>query len=224
MPDTRSEQPKRPASVRRKPTAPVAIVGIGVCMASLASLEQLVANLEKDLDAAFVIAVRQQEGLTVGEVIQALSRRTKMPVKIAADGEKLASNHIFVGGPDDMITITDGTLATRPAEQPVGRRGTVDSMLVSLAEHAQDRAIAVILAGLGSEGTAGVSATKKYGGLSIAESVKGESEALDQGATPPAGIVDLLLPIEHIPAQIELYIHGLKTVGTTEPASEITAR
>src|SRR3954447_24576797 len=129
MPDTRSEQPRRAASARRKPTAPVAIVGIGVCITSLGSLEQLVANLEKDLDAAFVIAVQQQAGLTVGEVIQALSRRTKMPIKIAADGEKLASGHIYVGGPDDMITITDGRLATRPAEQPVGHRGTVDSML-----------------------------------------------------------------------------------------------
>ncbi|MGN6059529.1 MAG: CheR family methyltransferase, partial [Sphingomicrobium sp.] len=96
-----------------------------------------------------------------------------------------------------------------------------DSMLMSLAEHAQDRAVAVILSGLGSEGTAGVTATKQFGGLSIAESLDGEGEAAEHGAATPAGIVDLLLPIGQIAAQIALYVHGLKTLGPTEPEGEI---
>ncbi|MGN6057564.1 MAG: chemotaxis protein CheB, partial [Sphingomicrobium sp.] len=132
---------------------PVAIVGIGVCRASLGSLQQLFADLPKDLGAGYVIAVRQQDGLTVDSVIKAIAGGSKTPAKVAADGEKIEPGHIYVVGPDDLITITDGTIATRRAEQPVGQRGTVDSMLMSLAEHAQDRAVAVILSGLGSEGT-----------------------------------------------------------------------
>src|SRR4029453_13057848 len=129
-------------------------------------------------------------------------KRTELPATIAKHGEPLKPNHIYVGGPNDMITISDGHIAARTAEEPIGRRGTVDSMLISLAEQAQDRAIAVILSGLGSEGTAGVTTTKKCGGLSIAESRDGEAEAAEQGAATPAGVVDLLLPIDQIAGQI----------------------
>jgi len=215
---------KAPTSKRSQPDQarePLAIVGIGVCLASLTSLEQLFANLPEDLDAAYVIAVRQQDGLTVKAVLEAISTNSKRSVKVAANGERLQTGHVYVGGPDDLITITDGTLATRPTEQPVGQRGTVDSMLMSLAEHAQERAVAVILSGLGSEGTAGITATKQFGGLSIAESLNGEGEAAEQGAANPVGIVDLLLPIGQIPAQIALYIDGLKTLGAVEIAGEI---
>lgn len=81
---------------------PLAVVGIGVGMASLRSLETLFAKLNPDLDAAYVIAVRQQEGLTVQRVIQAISAQARAPIKIAAEREKLERGHIYVGGPDDI--------------------------------------------------------------------------------------------------------------------------
>jgi two-component system CheB/CheR fusion protein len=213
---------------RGQASPPLGVVGVGVCTASLRSLEELFASLSTDLQAAYVIAVRQQDGLTVDTVVEALSRQTKLPVTIADNGDKLEPGRIYVGGPEDLITISDGHIATRPAEQPISRRGTVDTMLMSLAEHAQERAVGVILTGLGSEGTAGVTATKKFGGLSIAESINGEAEAAAQGAATPAGIVDLLIPAEQIPAQIELYVRGLETLGTaesgTEPSDAVTAQ
>jgi len=126
-----------------------------------------------------------------------------------------------VGGGTELMTIVDGQLAIRPANEPIGHRGTVDSMLISLAEHAQDRAVAVILNGLGSDGTAGVTATKEFGGLSIAESLNGEADVVEQGAASPAGIVDLLCSIDQIPGQIALYIRGLATV-CEQPEGEIS--
>ena len=185
------ETAKAPAAAE-----PVAIIGIGVCLASLEALQHLFAALSEDLGAAFVIAVRQQDGLSTDRVAQALRDQSSLQVSFAKDGERIRPGHIYVGGPDDLITIKDGQIETRTAQEPLGHRGTVDTMLMSIAEHAQDRAVAVILSGLGSEGTAGVTATKKYGGLSIAESLNGEAEAAEHGAATPAGVVDLLLPIE----------------------------
>ena len=221
----RDEKAGKPAPRRRKqaPAEPLAVVGIGVCTASLRSLQQLIAGLDENLGAAFMIAVRQQDGLRVDTVVEALRGQTRLPVGIAANGEKLEPGHVYVGGPGDLVTITDGHIETRTAQEPVGHRGTVDTMLMSLAEHAQDRAVAVILTGLGSEGTAGVTATKEFGGLSIAESIDGEAESAAQGAATPAGIVDLLLPAEQIPAHISLYIKGLRTLVATDEDGEIPA-
>jgi two-component system CheB/CheR fusion protein len=144
-----------------------------------------------------------------------------LPLEIAKDGDRLVAGTIHVGGGSDLITITDGHLRIRPTKEPIEHRGTVDSMLISLAEHAQDRAVAVILEGLGSDGTAGVMATKQYGGLSIAESSNGDEDAAEQGAASPVGIVDLVCKIDAIQSQIALYVRGLRTMGE-QPDDEIS--
>jgi len=200
---------------------PLAVVGIGVCAASLRSLLALFSDLSDKLRASYVVGVRQQDGLSVDTVVEALTGQTKLQVRKANDGDRLQSDTIHVGGGNELITITDGHIKLRPAKEPPGHRGTVDSMLLSLAEHAHDRSVAVILHGLGSDGTAGVTATKQYGGLSIAESLNGDADAAEQGAASPAGIVDLLLPLEQIPAQVALYIRGLALVGE-QPQGEIS--
>ncbi len=217
--DKRKKPSRRPA---KDPKAePLAVIGMGACAASFRALLTLFATMHDGLDVAYVIAVRQQDGLSVDRVVQELAAQTRMAVTKAANGDRLQAGCIYVGGGNEVITLTDGHIASRPAPEPVGQRGTVDSLLISVAEHAQDRSVAVILAGLGSDGTAGVTATKEYGGLSIAQSLNGEADAAEQGAASPAGIVDLLLPLEQIPAQIALYVRGLALVGAA-PEGEIT--
>ena len=209
------------AAPQKRVGKPLAVVGIGVCAASLEALLTLFRDLD-GLGAAYVVAVRQQDGLTVDTVLDALCGVTKLPVRRGKDGERLEPGVIHVGGGSELITISDGNLAVRAAEEGPAFRGTIDSLLVSLAEHAQDRSVAVILNSLGSDGTAGVMATKQFGGLAIAECLSGDEEAAaEQGAATPAGIVDLLLPISQIASQIALYIAGLETVGITDRADEI---
>ena len=198
-------------------SAPTPIVGIGVCARSLRSLEELFGDLSPSLAAAYVVAVRQEEGLNVGTVLEVLQRRSSMPVSVAADGEAIEPNRIYVAGPNDLLTISDGHLAVRPADEPIGHRGTIDTMLTSLAEHAHERAIAIILAGLGNDGTTGVTATKKFGGLSIGECEKDDADEA-RGASGPMGVVDLHLPIHRIPGQVRLYLANLSAV--TEPSGD----
>lgn len=152
-------------------------------------------------------AHRHQTFHLVGTVLDLLKKQSALPVHVPTDMDQLEPNHIYVGGPDDMITIEGGHVRIRPAAEPVGHRGTIDSMLISLAEQAHDRTIAVLLAGLGGEGTAGVTATKKFGGLSIAELVDGGLQ--DDAGTGPFGVVDLRLPVGQIAAQIALYAANL---------------
>ena len=200
--------------------ATMALVGIGVGMASLRSLEQLFAGLDAKIGAAYLVGVRQQEGLNVDAVIEAVKRQSPFGVEIAADGKLLEPNHVYVGGPDDMITIVDGHLRTRPAVEPIGHRGTVDTMLISLAEHAHDRSVTVILAGLGTDGTAGLTATKKFGGLSIAElTPDGHEDA--PGGVGPAPVADLHLPIDKIATAIALYAGNLAPSGEGDGQDEV---
>jgi len=190
---------------------PLAIVGVGVCAASFRSLEELFAHLTEDADVAFLVAVKQKEGLDVGSVMAALGRASAYPASIAVDGERIEPRRVYVGGPDDLLTIEDGHLRTRPATEPVGQRGTFDSLLISLAAHAHERAVAVLLSGLGSDGSAGIVATKKFGGLSIAED-DGHGDGPVQGSASPTVVADLHLPVDRIAAEIDRYVRNLRPI------------
>ncbi len=205
----------------------MSVVGVGVSAASLRSLEIMFAAIGPGLDAAYLIAVRQQEGLEVGAVVDALRRQSPLPVTIGEDGERIEANHIYVGGRDDMMTLEGGHLRVTPATEPVGHRATFDSMLVSIAEHAHDNAVAVILNGLGIDGTAGVTATKKFGGLSIGEADAENGAGSSQGAAGPLGAVDVHLPADEIPTRIALYLGsatGLEDGSPDSTAEAIEAR
>ncbi|MBV9841342.1 MAG: PAS domain-containing protein [Sphingomonadaceae bacterium] len=197
------------------------VVGIGVCAASLRSLETLFTGVAPNLGAAYLIAVRQQEGLDVATVVEMLTRQSALPVSIGEDGEPIEPNHIYVGGSDDVIGIEDGHLSVRPTTEPIGERGIIDTMLISLAEHAHDRAVAVLLGGLGGEGTAGITATKKYGGLSIGEANTPDDDNRDQGAAGPFGVVDLHVPVEQIATQIALYLNNIASIAAAPEQEEL---
>ena len=187
------------------------LVGVGVCAASLPSLVTLFASLETDAAAAYVVTVRQKEGLDVPTVVGALREACALPIEVAKDRQELAAGHVYVGAPDDLVTFEGGQLRTRQASEPVGQRGAFDSLLISLAEHAHERTIAVILSGLGSDGSAGVVATKRFGGLSIAET-DGHEHAAEQGSSDPAAVADLHLPADRIACEIARYLRNLQPI------------
>ncbi|WP_102960838.1 CheR family methyltransferase [Mangrovicella endophytica] len=210
MADDEQSQDAGIETITQDADAPLGVVGIGVCAASFPSLVELFSSTLPEGDAAYLIAVRQKDGLDVGAVVEALGRDSRLPVKLAANGDRLEADHIYVGAPDDMITIEDGHIRTRPAAGPVGHRGAFDSLLISLAEHAHERTVVVLLSGLGSEGAAGIVATKKYGGLSIAEQT--DVDLGLQGGSDPGAVADLHLPVERIADEIKRYIRNLRPV------------
>jgi two-component system, chemotaxis family, CheB/CheR fusion protein len=226
--DEQDQPGEASGSIDAQPRAlPTAFVGIGVCMLSLGSLGELFARIDRAVGACYVIAVRQQEGLQVSAVVELLARQERVPVSVARDGERLEPNHVYVGGPDDMITVADDHLHVRAASEPTGHRGTIDTMLISLAEHAHERAIAVVLAGTGNDGTAGVAATKKFGGLSIVELAEGDDSA-PEDAGGAASIADLRVAATEVADQIALYARNILEEGEAsfgdEPAPDVEAQ
>jgi two-component system CheB/CheR fusion protein len=84
-------------------------------------------------------------------------------------------------------------------------RMSVDVFLRSLAEDQQQKAIAVILSGTGSDGSAGIKEIKAQGGMVM---VQDPETATHDGMPRSAintGIVDLVLPVEEMPQALQNY-------------------
>ena len=98
-----------------------------------------------------------------------LSKHTKMPVAQIVDGMEVRPNHAYVIRPGHTLTIQKGRLHLGA---PIGRPGfrhPVDWFFRSLAEEQRERAICIIMSGMGSNGSAGAQAVKAVGGVCIAQ-------------------------------------------------------
>ncbi len=82
-----------------------------------------------------------------------LSKNIEMPVVLAEDGMPIAPNQVFVIPPNAVLTIDDGILRVDMPAPPRAQRKPIDTFLASLAQDQQEKAVCIILAGSGSDGS-----------------------------------------------------------------------
>ena len=85
------------------------IVGIGASAGGLEALEQFFKNMPPDSGMAFVV-VQHLDPTRKSSMPEILSRFTKMPVYLAAEGMKVEANSIYLIPPDKYMGITKGSL------------------------------------------------------------------------------------------------------------------
>ena len=94
----------------------------------------------------------------------------------------------------------------------------IDGFFDSLAADLREDAIGIVLSGTGSDGSLGLKAIKECGGLTIAQGSDGagpEHQGMPAGAIA-TGVVDLVAPVEAIPA----HLLRLSAPDLKSPASE----
>jgi len=79
------------------------------------------------------------------------------------------ADRLYVIRPGHILTIKDGRLHLGRQTERRGTTRPVDDFFKSLAEEQRERAIGIILSGMGSNGTAGAQAIKAVGGLCVAQ-------------------------------------------------------
>ncbi len=137
-----------------------------------------------------------------------LSKRTALKVKEAEEGEKLVRDMAYVAKPDRHLLVNpDGTFSLSFSELVRFLRPSADLLFESVAAAYRDRAIAVVLSGMGSDGSMGAQAIKKTGGTLI---VQEDAEFTGMpNAAMNAAEVDFIIPLEEIaPALVTLVMKG----------------
>lgn len=150
------------------PRLPFVVVGIGASAGRLEAITELVEALRPDTGMAFVL-IQHLPPNRESMMVEILSRHTKMRVLQVEDGLNVEPDHLYVIRPGHTVTIKDAKLRLgQPVEKP-GHSRPVDDFFKSLAAEQRERAVAIILSGMGSNGTAGAQAIKAVGGMRIAQ-------------------------------------------------------
>jgi two-component system, chemotaxis family, CheB/CheR fusion protein len=184
------------------------VVGIGASAGGVEALTAFFHAVPADSGMAYVVVTHLGAGHE-SMLHDILAHVAKIPVERAVDGELLRPNQAYVLATAASLLVEDGRLRVRNSGSR--QQSPIDVCLASLAQDRGEHAIGVLLSGGGSDGTLGLKAIKERGGLTVAQGSNGIGP---QHASMPdtaiaAGTVDLVLPVEGIPARLVGYARGL---------------
>ena len=191
------------AQPRQRPDCP--IVGIGCSAGGLEALEALLGHVPDGTGMAFVI-VQHLDPEHVSTLPEILQRITPMPVIEVAEGMVVAPEHVYVIPPNKDLSLLGGVLHLLDPTAQRGLRLPIDFFLRTLAADRQERAIGVILSGMGSDGMAGLAAIKEKGGLTLAQDPASARADSMPASAIKAGVVDIVAPADALAERIATFL------------------
>ena len=129
---------------------------------------QFFSNLPSTTGMAFVL-VQHLEPTHKGMMPELLGRYTEMQVVQARDGMQVRPNCVYVIPPNADLAILHGQLQILEPTAPRGLRTPIDFFFRHLAADQKEKAIGVILSGMGSDGTLGLRAIKEQLGMAMVQ-------------------------------------------------------
>ncbi len=145
------------------------IVGIGASAGGLEAIAELLGALPSTTGMAYIV-VQHLDPRHESLLSEILAKKTAIPVSVALSGEIVQPDHVYVIPPDVTLTVRAGRIELSPRPNAPERSLPVDALFKSLAEASGDNAIAVVLSGGDSDGSLGVQAIRRAGGLTLAQS------------------------------------------------------
>ena len=173
------------------------LVVIGASAGGVEAAKSVVGSLAGDFPGALAVVIHVTP--TSKSILpEILSRAGPLPASHAAHGESYRRGHVYVAPPDHHLIVRNGAfhLARGPREN--GFRPAVDALFRTAAASGGPRVIGVVLSGALDDGTAGLAAVKKRGGITIVQEPKTAAFSdMPQSALDHVD-VDFKLPAEKI--------------------------
>ena len=187
-------------------TAAPHVVGMGGSAGGLEAFEQFFSHLPPDTGLAFVL-VPHLEPTHKGMMPELLGRHTKMKVVEAEDGMEVQPNHVYVIPPNADLAILHGKLQVLEPAAPRGLRMPIDFFFRQLAADQKEKAIGIILSGMGSDGTLGLKAIKEHFGMAMVQDpASAKYDGMPRSAVN-TGLVDYVASAEELPAKLVQYVN-----------------
>ncbi|NNK77451.1 MAG: PAS domain S-box protein, partial [Litoreibacter sp.] len=208
--------PKKASDRDAGDTSPI-IIGIGSSAGGLEALRALASRLPSNIGCAYVV-VQHMSPQHKSLMTSLIDRETALSVVDVEDGVAPQPDTIYVTPPRHDVMFRAGRLRLMPASTDAAKpKPSVDRFLLSLAEEIDERAVAVILSGTGSDGAYGVQAIREAGGITIAQDDESAKYDGMPNAAVRTGCVDLVLK----PDQIATHLRKiLQSAGNLEAFQE----
>jgi two-component system chemotaxis response regulator CheB len=194
-----------PLRIEDHSAAAIDIVAIGSSTGGPPALQNIFSSFEHKFPFAIVVSQHMPAGFTRA-FSDRLNRSSPFDVKEAEDGDLVLPGRILVapGGRNMIFEVCGGQVTARIVAPTASDRyvPSVDVMLESCAAIYRKRMIAVILTGMGNDGSKGLRAVHEQGGYILAES---DETSVVYGMPREAvatGFVDRIVPLHRVSREI----------------------
>ncbi|HJS99479.1 MAG TPA: chemotaxis protein CheB [Terriglobales bacterium] len=184
------------------------IVVMGGSAGGIPPLQRVLSHLPAGFPASVLVAIHTAaEGPRLLPDI--LRRTSSLPVRYAEDGDSLDRSRVLLAPPDRHLLLDHGGIRVTSGPRENRHRPAIDPLFRSAARTYGPRVIAVLLSGLLDDGTAGLKAVTRQGGVSVVQ----DPEEARFGSMPQNAVTkdspQYILPVEKIgPILIDLVMNG----------------
>ena len=196
----------------------VRVVGIGASAGGLTELSEFFKHTAIDTGLAYLV-VQHIDPSKPSLLPGLLQRLTTLKVSQARHNQIIRPNQVYVIPPKREMSVSEGKLQLAQSTEVGGLRLPINVLFSSLADAYGENAIAVVLSGMGSDGTLGMLAIKEKGGQTLAQS----PESAQYGSMPQSAItsdcVDVVDDSHRLPGRI-LELLKTKTSSVQLPESK----
>jgi len=198
-----------------RPSGRLDVVAIGVSTGGPAALARLIPALPADLGVP-VLVVQHMPPIFTQSLAESLTGRSAVRVREAVHGERLEANTVYIAPGGRHMAVApdaDRAMTIQITDDPPENncRPAVDYMFRSVAQQYPGRALAVVLTGMGSDGTLGLRILKKRGAFTLAQD---EASCVVYGmpkAAAEAGVVDQVVALDAIAPRIVSLVKGRRS-------------
>lgn len=170
LPSSKRKQHRTYSTQSRWPSR---IVALGISTGGPNALQYLLSQLPEDFPGCFLIVQHMPEGFTE-MFAQRLDESSAIEVKEAQSGDLLIAGRALVcpGNRHMKVRRMDHGDVAILVDQPRvnGHRPSVDVLFNSVAQEFGNKAIGVLMTGMGDDGASGLGAIQAAGGFTIAQS------------------------------------------------------
>jgi two-component system, chemotaxis family, protein-glutamate methylesterase/glutaminase len=199
---------KRPG-VAQKPE----MILIGVSTGGPNALAQVLPRIPKGIGVP-ILVVQHMPPIFTQSLAESLSSKCALRVREASPNETLEADTVYIAPGGKQMRLAAPAAGRRTIEitddPPENNcKPAVDYLFRSAASHFPGRSMAVILTGMGSDGTLGLRLLRRHGCYVIAQD---EATCVVFGmpkAAIDAGVVDAVLPIDSIADRIVTAVRGV---------------
>lgn len=218
----RPNAPHQPATARSREAAalqPSCVVGVGASAGGFEAICELLGAMPAQSGLAIVV-VQHLSPSPRSLSAELFAHRTPMKVAEATNGERLRPDRVYTVPAATNATLEGGRLRLEKPREPRGRRLPIDGFFRSLGEDQQQRAIAVVLSGTGSDGSVGLKHVAAHGGMVLVQPPEAaQFDSMPRSAIA-TGLVAHILPPEEMPEAMLAYARHPYAAARGAPAAE----
>ncbi|MFA6083094.1 chemotaxis protein CheB [Mucilaginibacter sp.] len=145
------------------------VIVIGASAGGFKAIIQLAAKIPVNIPAAIFVVMHLGKQSMPQVIVQHLQKSAKFICSIPVNGEAIQSGHLYVAPRDSHMLLTKGVIHITKGPHENRWRPSIDVLFRSAAAAYDSRVIGIVLSGMMDDGTSGMSAIKRSGGVCIVQ-------------------------------------------------------